>query len=261
MTGFPLYAMAEADELFDAYCGVLYSWARRYVRDAAAAEDVVQDVFAVLLGRWPVLDDPMKFRAYLFTVTRNCAMAALRRQPTLNQLPSENLDPGFMPALPSAEEEALVNSETRITIRVLLQLPRRQRETLALALDGYSAAEIARLLGITPNAVRVNLHHAPRQGMGHLEGQAAAAGEVLNGHAQDPGGARRDPRIRHGPAVAHRRSAGPSTVAAAAFVSGSSKRGGRKIVWLLHPLLGRARSGPGMVWLMSESQTQPVQEG
>lgn len=203
MTGFPLYAMAEADELFDAYCGVLYSWARRYVRDAAAAEDVVQDVFAVLLGRWPVLDDPMKFRAYLFTVTRNCAMAALRRQPTLNQLPSENLDPGFMPALPSAEEEALVNSETRITIRVLLQLPRRQRETLALALDGYSAVEIARLLGITPNAVRVNLHHARAKVLGHLEGQAAAAGEVLDGHAQDPGGARRDPRIRHGPAVAH----------------------------------------------------------
>ena len=128
----------------------------------------------MLLTRWPALDRPERELAYLFAVVRNAAKSALRRQPP-NLLPGGDLDLGIFPALPSAEEQAMANSGAGAATDILRELPRRQRETLTLAMDGYRPAEIARLLGIEPNAVRVNLHHARAKALARLARDSAPA--------------------------------------------------------------------------------------
>jgi RNA polymerase sigma factor (sigma-70 family) len=45
-------------------------------------------------------------------------------------------------------------------LRALADLPPRQQEVLRLSRRGYKPAQIARLLGLSPNTVRVNLYHA-----------------------------------------------------------------------------------------------------
>lgn len=78
--------------------------------------------------------------------------------------------------LPPTKEPALQG--------VLAALPPRQKEVLQLSRRGYKPAQIARLLGLSPNTVRVNLCHARknmREAMGEAveeersrEGQGAA---------------------------------------------------------------------------------------
>ncbi|MEN3308920.1 MAG: hypothetical protein V7603_5122 [Micromonosporaceae bacterium] len=47
-------------------------------------------------------------------------------------------------------------------LRLVADLPPRQRQIIALVADGYSQAEVAEALGLTPSAVRANLYKARR---------------------------------------------------------------------------------------------------
>lgn len=63
------------------------------------------------------------------------------------------------------EAEAWLQAQQVIT--VLRALPPRQRQVLALTIDGWPPAEIAELLGIDPAAVRSNLMKARRSAGEH----------------------------------------------------------------------------------------------
>ena len=76
----------------------------------------------------------------------------------------------------------MANSEAGAATDVLRELPRRQRETLTLAIDGHRPAQIARLLGIEPKAVRVNLHHAHAKVLARLGARQRARG-LISAHA------------------------------------------------------------------------------
>lgn len=57
----------------------------------------------------------------------------------------------------------------------LLGLPPRQREVLRLSLEGYKPTQIARALSLSPNTVRVNLHHARKRLRDNREALSSAA--------------------------------------------------------------------------------------
>ncbi|MEU6934784.1 sigma-70 family RNA polymerase sigma factor [Streptomyces sp. NPDC046374] len=57
-------------------------------------------------------------------------------------------------------QAAELDEESRAVIRLLLQLPAKQRAAMAWTLDGFTAEECARAMGTTPVAVRQNLSRA-----------------------------------------------------------------------------------------------------
>jgi RNA polymerase sigma-70 factor (ECF subfamily) len=60
----------------------------------------------------------------------------------------------------AAEEWVELHDEERAVIVALQQLPRRQRDCMALFFDGYKAREIADLLDMRAATVRSNIRHA-----------------------------------------------------------------------------------------------------
>ncbi|WP_327706784.1 sigma-70 family RNA polymerase sigma factor [Streptomyces decoyicus] len=113
------------------------------------AADIAQSAFAVAFEQWESIQHP---RAWLRTVAQR-KMQAMRypREELTDQLP--DLPGGRCPvdAVELSEEEARV-------YEALSWLPDRQREVMAWTLDGYKPQEIARLMKVTPEAVRQNLH-------------------------------------------------------------------------------------------------------
>jgi RNA polymerase sigma factor (sigma-70 family) len=162
-------------ELYAAQYRSLVRYALSFVSDLQAAEDVVQQSFMEFLYRRPILRVPGRELAYLRVVVAHTAVKALTRQRRLNPLPDEELELGLLGTLASAEEEAVANSEASHVASVLRELPPRQRETLALAMEGFQPSEIARVLGIDPNAARVSLHHARAKVQARLATGGAAA--------------------------------------------------------------------------------------
>ncbi len=127
------------------------------VRDRASAEEVVQDAFVALHGRWRRLRDPDRALAYLRRCVVNRSRSVLRHRVVVDRHAAAQRLPD---AAPAADERSLARSRRVTVLDALRQLPPRQREVLALRyyLD-LSEADIAETLGISRGAVK---SHASR---------------------------------------------------------------------------------------------------
>ncbi|MFI7148213.1 RNA polymerase sigma factor [Nonomuraea sp. NPDC050022] len=115
--------------------------------DQETAEDVVQDVFARLHGRWR---PGVTTIAYVRTCVLNGSRSVLRRR----ALALRRVEP-VAGLADSAETAALIGESRREVLLALARLPRRQREALVLRfyLD-LSDAEIAEAMRVRQSTVR-----------------------------------------------------------------------------------------------------------
>ena len=133
--------------------------ARRVLRHAAYAEDLVQDATLRALERLAQYDPARPFRPWFLRLLFRLGLhrheaRALRAHDSLD-------DVRGAAARPTDDAE---RGELREAIDMAVAaLPPRQRTILLLYdADGYSGAEIADLLGIAPETVRWHLHAARR---------------------------------------------------------------------------------------------------
>lgn len=143
----------------------LLRYAGRILRDATAAQDVVQNVFIRLYRRWDEsLMNSDGLKTWLFRATHNEAVDEIRRQSRLRLLherreaQSDVLDGGESgEALSHEEKKALVLDQLR-------RLHPREQQVICLRLEqGLSYDEISRVTGRTQGNVGNILHHAVRK--------------------------------------------------------------------------------------------------
>ncbi|HLL08095.1 MAG TPA: SigE family RNA polymerase sigma factor [Nocardioidaceae bacterium] len=149
----------DADEavtqLYAAHYTSLVRLGALLLRDAGAAEDVVQDAFVAMHGKWGRLRDPHKAHAYLRQAVVNRARSALRHRSVVARHRPEQ------PAnAPGADRDVLRHEQRSQVLAALDGLSQRQREVLVLRfyLD-LSEEQIADTLGISKGAVK---SHASR---------------------------------------------------------------------------------------------------
>lgn len=120
------------------------------LRDRGRAEEVVQDAYVALHGRWGRLREPDKALAYLRRTVVNGCRSALRHRTVVDRHRPEP------PAVvESAETTALAGEQRGRLAEALAGLPRRQREVLVLRYYvDLSEADIAATLGISRGAVK-----------------------------------------------------------------------------------------------------------
>jgi RNA polymerase sigma-70 factor (sigma-E family) len=147
------------EELYAAHWRQLVRLAVLLVRDVGTAEEVVQDAFVAVHGRWGRLRDNDKALAYLRQVVVNRSRSVLRHQVVVDRhLRATAARPPE--TAPDADAGALAAARRGAVLDALAQLPDRQREVLVLRhyLD-LSEAEIADALGIARGSVK---SHASR---------------------------------------------------------------------------------------------------
>jgi RNA polymerase sigma-70 factor (sigma-E family) len=122
--------------------------------DASVAEEIAQDAFVALHGRWHRLSDPGAAQGYLRTCVVNGARSALRHRGVAER----HREPGATaPAGP--EERAVQSTEDARVLAALRTLPRRQQEVLVLRYwSDLSEHEIAATLGVSRGSVKSHAH-------------------------------------------------------------------------------------------------------
>jgi RNA polymerase sigma factor (sigma-70 family) len=133
-------------ELYDRYGGTAYGLALRVVRDAALAEDVVQEAFlAVWRSAARFVPERAKASTWIMTFVHRRAVDVVRRE---ERRRGEPLDPAEQPATGSTEEVAWLRFERERVQGALAQLPDQQREAIELAYyGGFTQAQLAERLG------------------------------------------------------------------------------------------------------------------
>jgi RNA polymerase sigma-70 factor (sigma-E family) len=128
------------------------------LHDAGLAEELTQDAFVGLHGRWGRLRDPHRAVAYLRQSVVNRARSALRHRFVVDRFLRRQTEPATVPSAEASALEAQHHAEVLSAVRLL---PTRQREALVLRyyLD-LSEAQTAETMGVTEGAVKSHTFRA-----------------------------------------------------------------------------------------------------
>jgi len=120
------------------------------VGDVASAEEVVQESFVSMHGKWHRLRDQDKAMAYLRRSVVNRCHSVLRHRAV-----ADRKAPPYAGDMPSAEQCALSLVERSAVVAALRGLPSRQRQAVVLRYYGdLSEAQIASAMGISRGSVK-----------------------------------------------------------------------------------------------------------
>jgi RNA polymerase sigma factor (sigma-70 family) len=133
-------------ELYDRFGAVAYSLAIRIVRDAALAEDAVQEAFLTV---WRTASrfvaERGKARTWILTLAHRRAVDLVRREQSRRTEPLADAPDASGRA---ADEEAWLRLERTRILEALKRLPDQQREAIELAYyGGFTQSELADRLG------------------------------------------------------------------------------------------------------------------
>ena len=129
------------------------------------AEDVAGDTWLQVVKGLPRFRGGEEaFRAWLFTIARHRAVDAGRSRSRRPDVPLTLAAIAEQPLAPDAAELALEAISTRSVMVLIKSLPREHAEIIMLrVVAGLEAADVARIVGKTPGAVRVTAHRALRR--------------------------------------------------------------------------------------------------
>jgi RNA polymerase sigma-70 factor, ECF subfamily len=129
------------------------------------AEDVAGDTWLQVVKGLPRFrGGEDAFRAWLFTIARHRAVDAGRSRSRRPDLPLAVTEMPEPPAAPDAADLALEAISTRSVLALVMKLPHDHAEIIMLrVVAGLEAADVARIVGKSPGAVRVTAHRALRR--------------------------------------------------------------------------------------------------
>lgn len=151
--------------LLEEICPTVRQWAMAHTGDPEDAADLTQEVLVLLLRKISKFRGEARFLTWLFSVTRNQALEALRKkgrqQVKMNRFTTEIL--GDQETTPAPEKNLDRRNLADLISAFVDDLPRRQREVFQMSeLQGLSSPQIGKILKIDPGSVRAALFKARR---------------------------------------------------------------------------------------------------
>ncbi|MEQ1800736.1 MAG: RNA polymerase sigma factor [Gammaproteobacteria bacterium] len=155
-------------ECLDRYGDLVWSLARRYLRNASDAEDAVQDIFIDIWGSSGRYDRNIASEvAFISTIARRRLIDKIRaaeRRPLMDSLDDDEGAP-IDPGIPATVED---DTEVAIVERVLGAMDPEHQKVLSMSLyEGYSHSEIAERLSLPLGTVKTRV----RRGLIHIREQ------------------------------------------------------------------------------------------
>lgn len=126
------------------------------------AEDVTQEVFLKVSGALPDFRGEANLSTWIYRIATNTAMDHLRKTPMQRiQREAEPADDGLSPDAPSLDSQ-VIRKEMNACIRGIVDgLPENYRMVLVLSeMEGLLNTEIAQVLGVSLETVKIRLHRA-----------------------------------------------------------------------------------------------------
>jgi RNA polymerase sigma-70 factor (ECF subfamily) len=158
-------------DLVKRYEQKLYNFSLRMCRDHSDAEDMVQETFLNVFKYLKDFRYETKFKNWLYKVATSTCIKKRRKSKfapekelSLDEfLPSDETEPpDRVPEWALMPLDKLLNEELAGAINQgILSLPKKYRMVIVLRdIEGFSTAETAQILNLSPTNVKVRLHRA-----------------------------------------------------------------------------------------------------
>jgi len=158
-------------DLVKRYEQKLYNFSLRMCRDHSDAEDMIQETFLNVFRYLKNFRYETKFKNWLYKVAASTCIKKRRKSKFApdKELFLDEFRPGNETEVPDHVPDwalmpldKLLNHELSSTInKEILSLPKKYRLVIVLRdIEGFSTAETAQILGLSPSNVKVRLHRA-----------------------------------------------------------------------------------------------------
>ncbi len=148
-------------QLYKQYCDGMFIVASRYLKDAAAAEDAMQEAFIKAFRKLSQFKGDVTFGAWLKRIVVNTCLDTIKARKIDAELINEEVI-----HIADDEHDWSVSDETTVEeiTSAIEQLPENYKVVVQLfLLEGYDHQEISEVLGISESASRTNLHRGKTQ--------------------------------------------------------------------------------------------------
>lgn len=152
---------AALEALVRRYLPRLYNFLFRYVGNSADAEDLSQEAFVRVWKNLKKFNPEKKFKTWLFTIAKNCALDFLKKKKSLNFSDLINSD-GENPQVDNIADPAPLPDELLIQENLAMalnsamsELPNHYQQVLELYYhEEFNLREIAEVLEISPDTIK-----------------------------------------------------------------------------------------------------------
>ncbi len=139
----------------------LFRLALRITLNREEAEDIVQDTLIKVWNardKWQELDS---IEAYSLTIARNLSLDRIKKMDNQNDSLEEQTLERLDESTSSPSERMIQKDKLDIVRKIINELPEKQRTCLQLRdIEGNAYKEIASIMGITEEQVKVNIFRA-----------------------------------------------------------------------------------------------------
>ena len=155
-------AEAAIAALVETYAGTLYRVAFSVLRNAADAEDAVQETYLRVLRHQAQLSEIRDARVWLVRIVWNVVLDRKRRAKTKPETDDVSELERVLPAAGQSAEQRVASAQHHAhVLKAVEQLPAKERAVLMLsAFEELTSVEIAQVLETTESTVRSRLFRA-----------------------------------------------------------------------------------------------------
>jgi len=152
------------EQVYKRFGNKVFGLCLRMVKNRETAEDLVQEVFVLLLRKINTFRGDAKFGTWLYRIATNTCLSHLRKQNTRRES-TDTYETAVQ--LQQAPEEDLAHRQALKS--AIAELPEGYRASVVLHdIQGYTHNEIGEMLGITSGASKSQLFKARRKLREHV---------------------------------------------------------------------------------------------
>jgi RNA polymerase sigma-70 factor (ECF subfamily) len=161
--------------VYDFYKDRLYYFLLKFCKDPDVAEELMQSFFVKLWEKRKTLRSDTNFEAFLFTIAKHHAFDYLKSR-SREQLCELHEFHSLIPSLNLTEQAIFFQELQSITTDAIESLPEKRQIIFRMQHEeGLNVAQIAEMLDISPNTVKVQLSKAVKA----IRAQVQSKGEVI----------------------------------------------------------------------------------
>ena len=139
----------------------LFRLALRITLNRAEAEDVVQETMIKVWNKRDHWDEIESIEAFCLTICRNISLDKMKKAENQNQSIDEGHDAPDLSYTSNPEEQTMQRDRIQLIRHLIDHLPEKQRSCMQLRdFEGKSYKEIAQVLGISEEQVKINIFRA-----------------------------------------------------------------------------------------------------
>jgi RNA polymerase sigma-70 factor (ECF subfamily) len=158
------------EEVFDTYEKPVYNYVLRMVKNEQLAEDLTQDIFIKIYNNLANFRGDAKLSTWIYKIASNTYLDHFRTATHKREKQTEYLDEDGELNIEAKEkilliDEQIVESELNTCVHDYVNnLPEDYRSVIVLHdLQGFKNREIAEILGISLETVKIRLHRARKK--------------------------------------------------------------------------------------------------